>query len=308
MKISGFTFSKNGNKLYYPIIESILSIIDLVDEFVVVLGDSEADDNTEFQIRALNNAKIKIIKTVWDLEKFPGGTIYAHQTNLAKNACTGDWLFYLQGDEIVHERYLDKIKVTCEQQYERSEVEGILFGYKHFWGDYKHYHSSRCWYPFETRIIRNQSDIYSWGDAQTFRRIPDFDGFSYRKRADTFRLHVVKADAEIYHYGWVRPPHFMRKKQQHANHYYRNQGNQKVSFDYGPLGRLSLFNDTHPAVMKDWIAKFDWADELNYTKKYRTMQPIHRHDFLKNRIITQIELFLFGEKAFSRKNYELLRK
>ena len=111
MKISGFTFSKNGNKLYYPIIESILSIIDLVDEFVVVLGDSEADDNTEFQIRALNNAKIKIIKTVWDLEKFPGGTIYAHQTNLAKNACTGDWLFYLQGDEVVHERYLDKIKV-----------------------------------------------------------------------------------------------------------------------------------------------------------------------------------------------------
>jgi hypothetical protein len=60
--------------------------------------------------------------------------------------------------------------------------------------------------------------------------------------------------------------------------------------------------------MKDWIAKFDWADELNYTKKYRIMQPIHRHDFLKNRIITQIELFLFGEKAFSRKNYELLRK
>ena len=109
MKISGFTFSKNGNKLYYPIIESILSIIDLVDEFIVVLGDSEVDDTTELQIRALNNAKIKIIKTVWDLEKFPDGTIYAHQTNLAKNACTGDWLFYLQGDEVVHERYLDKI-------------------------------------------------------------------------------------------------------------------------------------------------------------------------------------------------------
>tara|TARA_X000001036_G_scaffold55067_2_gene44647 strand:+ start:2204 stop:3130 length:927 start_codon:yes stop_codon:yes gene_type:complete len=308
MKISGFTFSKNGSRLYYPIIESIRSIIDLVDEFVVVLGDSETDDTTEFQIKALNNPKIKIIKSVWDLEKFSGGTIYAHQTNLAKNACTGDWLFYLQGDEVVHERYLDKIKATCEQEYERSEVEGILFGYKHFWGDYKHYHSSRCWYPFETRIIRNRSDIYSWGDAQTFRRIPDFDGSSYRKRKDTFRLHVVKADAEIYHYGWVRPTYFMCKKQQHANHYYSNQGNQTVSFDYGPLGRLSLFNDTHPAVMKDWISKFDWADELNYTKDYMTAQPIHRHDFLRNRIITQIELFLFGEKTFGRKNYELLRK
>ena len=118
----------------------------------------------------------------------------------------------------------------------------------------------------------------------------------------------MKADAEIYHYGWVRPPRLMRKKQQHANHYYRNQGNQTVSFDYGPLGRLSLFNDSHPAVLNDWIAKFDWADELNYTKKYSTMQPLHRHDFLKNRIITQLELFLFGEKTFSRKNYELLKK
>ena len=86
------------------------------------------------------------------------------------------------------------------------------------------------------------------------------------------------------------------------------KGIKKYPFDYGPLGRLSLFNDTHPAVLNDWIAKFDWADELNYTKKYSTMQPLHRHDFLKNRIITQLELFLFGEKTFSRKNYELLKK
>ena len=308
MKISGFTFSRNGSRLYYPIIESIVSIIDLVDEFVVVLGDSDVEDTTESQIKDLNNPKIKIIKTVWDLKKFSDGTIYAHQTNLAKDACKGDWLFYLQGDEVVHEKYLDKIKTTCEQQYERAEVEGILFGYKHFWGDYKHYHSSRCWYPFEIRIIRNRSDIYSWGDAQSFRRIPDFDGFSYRKRKDTFRLHVVKSDAEIYHYGWVRPINSILKKQRHANQYYSNIGDQTVVFDYGPLGRLSLFNDTHPSVMKNWISKFDWADELNYTKYYTSKHLIHRHDFLRNRIITQIELFLFGQKTFGRKNYELLRK
>ena len=111
MKISGFTFSRNGSRLYYPIIESIVSIIDLVDEFVVVLGDSEVDDTTESQIKDLNNPKIKIIKTVWDLKNFSDGTIYAHQTNLAKDAW-GDWLFYLQGDEVVHEKYLDKIKTS----------------------------------------------------------------------------------------------------------------------------------------------------------------------------------------------------
>ena len=31
MRISGFTFSRNGSRLYYPIIESIASIIDFAD-------------------------------------------------------------------------------------------------------------------------------------------------------------------------------------------------------------------------------------------------------------------------------------
>ena len=44
MKISGFTMGKNVSKLYYPIKQAIESILPICDEFVVALGDSDADD------------------------------------------------------------------------------------------------------------------------------------------------------------------------------------------------------------------------------------------------------------------------
>jgi hypothetical protein len=38
MKISGFTFLRNGQKLGYLFVESIRSILPIVDEFVIALG------------------------------------------------------------------------------------------------------------------------------------------------------------------------------------------------------------------------------------------------------------------------------
>ena len=115
MKISGFTFLRNTSKLYYPILESIQSALPIVDEFVIALGKGDADDDTEAKIRSLQSDKIKIIHTEWDLETFTGGTEYAHQTNIAKTHCTGDWLLYLQGDELIHEEDYDEITTKCRQ-------------------------------------------------------------------------------------------------------------------------------------------------------------------------------------------------
>ncbi|MEM1218384.1 MAG: hypothetical protein AAGH79_05710, partial [Bacteroidota bacterium] len=68
MKISGFTMGKNTGKLYYPIKEAIESVLPIVDEFVVALGDSDPDDPTEDLIQSIQSDKIKIIRTVWDLD------------------------------------------------------------------------------------------------------------------------------------------------------------------------------------------------------------------------------------------------
>lgn len=315
MKISGFTFSKNAAKLFYPVKESIESILPIVDEFVIALGDSDADDKTEELIRSIQSDKIKIVHTKWDLAKFPNGTEYAHQTDIAKEACSGDWLFYLQSDEAVHEKYLPLIKENCEKYVHDQRVEGFLFQFKHFWGDYDHYILSHGWYPKEIRIIRNDHDIHSWRDAQSFRRIKNFDGLDYWEKENTRKLNVIELDAYIYHYGHVRPPHIMQKKRKNHNTNYKGEAstkeifqNQSDDFDYGDLNKLKFFTETHPSAMKDFIAGFNWKDKLHYGSVSPGYTP-QKHEKLKNRILTFIEQnFCKGNPIMSFKNYNVIGK
>jgi len=60
---------KNARKLYYPMKQAVLSILPIVDEFIVVLGDSDEDDMTRAEIESIGSTKIKIIDTVWDIAK-----------------------------------------------------------------------------------------------------------------------------------------------------------------------------------------------------------------------------------------------
>jgi len=313
MTISGFSFVKNGTKLYYPIKQSITSILPIVDEFVVAVGDCDDDDRTIEEIQSINSNKIKIINTVWDTNKFPNGMENAHQTDIAKSYCKGDWLFYLQADEVCHEQDLDKILKRCEELYDNKEVEGLLFNYYHFWGDYWHYHKSHSWYAKEIRIIRNDPDIHSWESAQSFRRIPNFDGIHYRQRENTFKLKVAPVDAYIYHYGWVRPPEFMQKKSKSLDSIHK--GNEVVEelykqkpayFDYGYMGGLKKFNGTHPQVMQEVIDKFSWGEKLNYTNKDTTNS--FKHNKLRNKILSFIENNIFGgEQIFGFRNWKKLK-
>ncbi len=263
--------ARNAGKLYYPIKQAILSVLPIVDEFVVALGDCDEDDNSRDEILSIKSNKVRIIDTVWDIEKYPRGMEHAHQTDIAKSNCSGDWLFYLQSDEVVHEKYLPLIKQKCEEYIDNKKIEGFLFRYMHFWGDYEHYQDSHCWYRKEIRIIRNDPDIHSWESAQSFRRIPDFNGLDYRQQQNTFKLKVVEIDACIYHYGWVRPPDLMSSKIKAFTTNHRGKETVETmirkkqfngSYDYGPLARLPVFKDGHPAVMNEWISKFNWKNQL----------------------------------------------
>ena len=308
---------KNAGKLYYPMKQTVLSILPIVDEFVIALGDSDPDDNTREEILGIQSDKIRIIDTVWDIEKYPRGMEHAHQTDIAKRHCTGDWLFYLQSDEVVHEKDLPEIQQKCRDYLDDTRVEGFLFNYLHFWGDYKHYQNSHCWYKKEIRIIRNDPSIHSWESAQSFRRIPDFNGIDYRQHDNTYKLRVAGLDAHIYHYGWVRPPDFMASKIKvfTANHRGRGKVAEMIRneqfndiFDYGPLRRVPVFKGTHPAVMAEWIAKFNWQDQLRSGGKISHNRPISKHDKLKYRIVSFIEKWLlFGRRLGEFKNYILVK-
>ncbi len=317
MRISGFTMVKNGTKLYYPVKESIMSIIPIVDEFVVALGDCDPDDRTLAEIESINSPKVKIIDQVWDIVKYPNGTENAHQTDIAKSHCSGDWLFYLQADEVIHEKYLNTIVNRCSDLLGDKEVEGLLFKYMHFWGDYTHYQLSHGWYKNEIRIIRNDPEIHSWESAQSFRRIPGFDGKNYRQQEGTYKLNVAALDAYVYHYGWVRPPEFMQNKKKALDTIHK--GTEKVNqiyksesmiYDYGAIGRAKKFDGTHPKVMEDMISRFNWGDKLNYSSSLSSLKREKmKHERFKYRLLSFLEqTFLGGSEIGGFKNYNLLKR
>lgn len=315
MKISGFTMVKNAVKLYYPIKASIESILPIVDEFIVALGDCDKDDTTREELLKIYSNKVKIIDTVWDIEKYPRGMENAHQTDIAMSHCKGDWLFYLQADEVVHEKYLPIIKKRCEELLEEKDVDGLLFNYVHFWGDYWHYHNCHGWYTHEIRIVRNDPGIHSWQSAQSFRRIPGFDGLNYRQQKGTYRLNVAKANAYIYHYGWVRPPKLMKNKTKALERIHKDNTKAKRDpdqyeiFDYGPLQKLPLFKGTHPKVMQERIKEFNWKENLQYKGKLKNTRPTFKHERWKYKAFTFIKKnILFSPGLGEFKNYELLKK
>jgi hypothetical protein len=299
MKISGFSFARNADRLGYPIMESIRSILPVCDEFVIAVGKGDDGDRTRDMVFEINSPKIRIIDTEWTDRAGLKDALYSQQTNIALKECTGDWCFYIQADEVLHEKYLDTIARRCEQLLSEKKVEGLLFGYRHFWGDYDHLQVGHAWYPYEIRIIRNRIGAESFGDAQSFLN---------KGR----RLSVARANAEMYHYGYVRNPRLMQKRNVEIETTYRGTGEaQKLFkktpdvFDFGPLDKRPLFGGAHPSVMDARIRAMDWKDHLQYGGRDKTR---YHHDKFKYRFLSFLEnRFLGGRQLGGFKNYILLK-
>ncbi|MDP4269368.1 MAG: hypothetical protein Q8909_04495 [Bacteroidota bacterium] len=308
MKISGFTFLRNAIQFDFPAVESIKSVLDLVDEFVIRLGDSS--DETEQLILSINSPKIKIIRCNWETSKYnKNGMIYAHETDLAMEACTGDWCFYIQGDEVLHEDAIPVIREACEKYLDDKRVDGFLFKYVHMYGDYKHFIDARHFaYPREIRIVRKDSEIHSWRDAQSFRRIPNFDREDYFQEKETYKLNCVLLDAYMFHYGWARDPRCMVKKQaQQLEVYIGAPVEQKEEFyDYGNMSYMPLYKGSQPAIMKERIENMSWEKYLRYDGPRINMK---KKFGLKYRIINFIENNFLGEgqRIGGFKNYKLVK-
>jgi hypothetical protein len=261
MKVSGFTFIRNATKFDYPVVEAISSILPICDDFVVAVGNS--DDNTLDLIQGIDKQKIRIIETIWDdsKEMKKGGKVFASETDKAFRAITmdSDWAFYIQGDEVIHEKYLEDIYSSMEKWKDDKMIDGLLFNYLHFYGSYDYVGLSPKWYDHEIRVIRNNKAIYSFRDAQGFRK------------RDNEKLNVKPVDAYVYHYGWVKEPATMMKKAINANSFYQEKNflkqlrakdiNGNKEFDYSSIDSLRLFTETHPKVMENRIQRKNWNFE-----------------------------------------------
>ena len=296
MKVSGFTFIRNAVKNDYPVVEAITSILPICDEFIVALGDS--DDDTEKLINDINSPKIKVIRTVWDTGVRDGGKVFADETDKAFNAIAADsdWAFYIQGDEVVHEKYLPLIKQEMEDNLTDTKVEGLLFKYLHFYGSYDYYGHSRRWYRREIRIVRNNKDVRSYRDAQGFRW------------ADNRKIQVKLIDAYIYHYGWVKPPSGLANKLRNFNRFYHDDEwmaqnlPETFTFDYSHKNpdRLVRFTGTHPAVMQKRLAATNWSLDIDLKELDKKMS-------FRRKVLQKIE-DLTGWRISEYRNYKIVKK
>jgi hypothetical protein len=241
MKISGFTFLRNGQILGYPFVESIRSILPLVDEFVIALGPCE--DETESMVRAIDDPKIRLLPTLWNECMRDRGYVYAQQKMVAQFNTTGDWAFYLEADEVVHEADLPLIRQAMEKYLDDHGVEALFFDYLHFYGNKNSYLDSPGWYRREVRIIRNSIRSYAV-DGQFWYVLEKNRTGRYPKAAPT--------GARIFHYGWVRSERQMNLKSEKVNQYW-NETPQKVLYADIDPGILREFKGTHPRIVQDWL-------------------------------------------------------
>ena len=291
MKIAGFTIIKNAVVNDFPIVEAIKSILPIVDEMIVLIWDST--DATIALIESIGDPKIKIHHSVWDKNLRKGGVVLAVETDKAFQYIDAsfDWAFYIQGDEVVHEKYHSTIIDACHKYKSDDAVQGLLFKYKHFFGTYDYVGDSRKWYAHEVRIIRNNKKITAYRDAQGFR-------------IGKTKLPVAAINASIYHYGWVKSPEQMRKKQKESSVFWHDDTQmQKIIsspdyYDFSGFDSLEKFTDTHPTVMKERIIQKNWAIDLDISKKKFS---------LKNLILYYFEKWT-GIRPFDFRNYKVIRK
>jgi len=269
MKVSGFTFLRNGQKLGYPFVQSIRSILPLVDEFVIALGP--CDDDTENMVRAIADPKIRIIPTHWNERLRPDysvkGFVYGQQKSIALFNCTGDWAFYLEADEVLHENDLPKIRAAMEKHLADERVEALAFEYLHFYGNANTIAWSPGWYRSEVRIIRNT--IPAWSSEALFFNVVTGHKKSRYPRA-------AQAGATIYHYGWVRSETQMNLKSASVQKYW--DAAKPWHADYAKIDAAVLkpFTGTHPAVVRDWLPKADGIFQTDPGHQLTSREKKHR--------------------------------
>jgi hypothetical protein len=296
LKVTGFTFIRNAIKLDYPIVEAIKSVLPICDDFVVAVGNSE--DDTLKLIQSIDPSKISIIQTLWDDTLRENGAVLATETNKAFQAIESesDWAFYIQGDEVIHEQYLEIIHKAMVHYENRDDIDGLLFNYLHFYGSYDYIGASTKWYREEIRVVKNNKQIFSFKDAQGFRK------------DDNQKLNVAKIPAYVYHYGWVKEPKAMQLKQESFNRLWHDDEWMKENivkseiFEYEEhISQLKLFEGSHPRLMEERIKTRNWKFDVDISKNKRSFKDLIKDLLLKIGINSNYQNYRLNEVFRNRK-------
>jgi glycosyltransferase involved in cell wall biosynthesis len=294
MKISGFTYVRNGFAFGYPFLASIQSLLPIVDELIVVVGDST--DGTREAIAAIDDRRVTILDSVWDEESRSSGKIFAQQANIGIAHAAGDWAIHLQVDEVLHESAAGEIRACIERADGAGAVDGLLFPFYHFWGDFDHIRNTRRTHQYEIRAFKNDGHVFSYRDSQGFRKYASFG--AYQSGAAGNKLKVYDTGIPVFHYSYCRNPELMKRKSNYFHKFWHDdawlaKNTDDTDYDYNHVDKLERFAGEHPVYMQDTIRGKDW--DFTYDPSRSTMR-------LKDRVLTRLDT-LFGRRLFAYRNY-----
>ncbi len=194
MKLSIYTFVRNGITFDYHVVDMLKHHVPLADEIIVCEGYST--DDTFERIQGISD-KIQIHRMEWDrTEPISSRVKYVTQT---RRLCTGDWCIMLDADEFIPEWEFERLRAFLP-----TAPKPILqLRYTHFYANYRVYQDTANHVmppPRNPRIHRNLEDIEVWGDASCVRRANDPDAVDQEHLFD------------VHHFGEVRDAARLRQK------------------------------------------------------------------------------------------------
>ena len=277
---------RNATRLDFPLEPSINSLLDGVDEMVVVVGKSE--DDTLARVEAIGDPRIVIVESEWD--RSLGPAMLAHETNRALAACSHPWGIYIQADEVLADGGAAALRNWIEVIDDDRRVEGLLVDYRHFYGGFDLVATNRRWYRRECRAVRTDPalKIHSFRDAQGFRVGPD-----------SRRIAAVATGVMMHHYGWARPRWALAAKRAEDREIYPWRREQDPDRELLPwIPGMRRFQGAHPDVATRWIDERR-TDERLVASRHVTSRHV------RQMISGGVER-LTGWRPFEYRNYRLV--
>jgi glycosyltransferase involved in cell wall biosynthesis len=233
ISLSGCMIIRNGLKLGYPFIEAILSVIDHVEEMVVVDGDSQDGTWEILSELAQRCKKLRLFREPWP-KTSTGGRVIAEATNQAMRFCTGTHILYVQADEIFTEGILIRLHQLLAGGYDCAAMPFLHFrtGWFKIIANPAYHATLRC--------VPNRPGVVSAGDATSFQgpvgrcaqpeEFPDY----------------------IFHVGWIYEENIIEKHKNHAEIYADNPDYQEKS----RLAQAMSENTSEPQALSSIDAEY----------------------------------------------------
>jgi glycosyltransferase involved in cell wall biosynthesis len=195
MKLSIYTFVKNGLFQDYHVVGMLRHHLPLADEIIVNEGYST--DGTYEAISRLD-PKIRITRTHWG--QATSFDWFLNFKNEARRQCTGDWCILLDCDEFIPEWEFERLRRYLERTADVLIPTRLI----NFYANYKVYHrypEKVNWPARKMTIHRNLPEMEVWGD-----------GSNVGLRGQGERWDTSAEEFVVHHFGFVRSAARLREK------------------------------------------------------------------------------------------------